>query len=189
LRWQEERSLENLLQSSARRSHVRRVGLRLQDRLATLRTTLECESRQQRVSMPGQAQSRRLVQAWRFQGELGRELRPGWLLRGTLEAEAARDEATHLQGHRLRVEPTLDGRLGKGGSAVARLSWQQAWASEPVVPFELLGGARVGRTWRGGLEARLQMGKQSRITLSWQVDALPEREAVQSGRLQVQSFF
>jgi hypothetical protein len=189
LRWQEERGLERVLQSSSRRSHVSRLGLRVQDRLGSLRGTLEGEGRRQDVDMPGQSQSRRQVRAWRLQGELSRELRPGWMVRTTLEGESARDNATAMKGRRLRVEPTLDGRLGKGGGIGARLSWQQAWASVPVVPFELLGGARVGRTWRGGLDARLQVGKQSRVTLSWQVDALPERAAIQSGRLQVQSFF
>jgi|GEM_PF-942990 len=189
LRWQEERSLEQLVQSSTRRNHLRRVGVRVQDRLASVRGTLEVEKRHQEVLMPGQSQQRRSIDAWRSQGEVSRELRPGWVLRAAVEGEEAREVITGLQGRRLRVEPALDGRLGKGGSVAARLSWQQAWSDANPVPYELLGGARVGRTWRAGVDCRLQVGKQSRLTLSWQLDALPEREAMQSGRLQVQSFF
>lgn len=189
LRWVEERSLEQPVSGAARRGWNRRVSLRIQDRLAEWRASLELERRLQESRMPGQAQDHRLVRAWRTAGELSRELAPGWLARGGLEGEWARDTAAGLSGRRLRVEPALDGRLGSRGGLNARLSWQRAWAGSARVPYELLGGARVGRTWRAGLEGRLQVGNQTRLTLSWQMDALPERRAQQTGRLQVQSFF
>jgi hypothetical protein len=189
LRWQEERSLEQPSIAAARRAWTRRLALRAQDRLGSGRASLEVETRRQEVLMPGQAQERREIRALRLEGEFSREVAPGWLGRATAELEAARDAPSDLAGRRLRLEPALDGRLGLKGSLGARLSWQQAWADQRIIPYELLGGARVGRTWRAGLDGRFQIGRQTRLTLSWQLDALPERRAQQTGRLQIQSFF
>jgi hypothetical protein len=189
LRLSEERGLERPLPGSLRRSLQRRIALRLQERVGGWRTSLEGEWRGQGTDMPGQPQDERRVRAWRLAVEGSRDLAPGWLLRLSAEGERAREERQRIAGRRLRLEPVLDARLGRRGSAAARLSWQQAWADEARIPYELLGGARVGRTWRAGLEGRLQTGRQTRVTLSWQVDALPERQPQHTGRLTVQSFF
>jgi len=189
LRLTEERSLERPLPSSLRRGQQRRAALRLQDRLGSWRSGVEMEWRGQVTLMPGQAQEERRVRGWRLVLEGSRDLLPGWLLRVTAEGEKAREERQGLGGRRLRLEPALDARLGRKGSAAARFSWQRAWADADPIPYELLGGARVGRTWRAGLEGRLQTGKQTRLTLSWSVDALPARQPQHTGRLTVQSFF
>jgi hypothetical protein len=189
LRWSEERSLERPAPGSTRRGWLRTLGLRVQDRWGDWRHSLELERRLQETRMPGQVQDERRVQAWDAELEVSRELAPGWLGRVLAEGESAREERAGIRGSKARLEPSLDARLGPRGSASARLAWQQAWSQAEIVPFELLGGARVGRTWRAGLEGRLQLGKQSRLTLSWQLDALPERRAQHTGRLQVQSFF
>lgn len=189
LRWTEERSLDRPAGGSARRGWLRQAGLRLQDRWASWRASLEAERRYQDSWMPGQTQDERKVRAWSAELELSRNLAPGWQGRLTAAGEQAQELVHQLRGSRLRLEPSIDARLGLKGSASARLSWQQAWSRERLIPFELLGGARVGRTWRAGLEGRLQVGKQTRLTLSWQLDALPERQAQHTGRLQVQSFF
>lgn len=189
LRLTEERNLERPLPASVRRDLQRRAALRLQERLGIWRTSAEVEWRGQATLMPGQAQDERRVRAWRLGVEASRDLVPGWQLRMTADGERAREERQGLAGRRLRLEPVLDARLGRKGSAAARFSWQRAWADADPIPYELLGGARVGRTWRAGLEGRLQTGKQTRLTLSWNVDALPARQPQHTGRLTVQSFF
>lgn len=189
LRWTEERDLERPVSGNVRRGWLRQTGLRLQDRWGDWRSALQLNWRLQESRMPGQSQDERRVRAWSGDWELSRELSPGWLGRALLEGETAREQVAGITGRRLRLEPALDARLGKRGSASARVAWQQAWSATRVVPFELLGGARIGRTWRASLEGRLQVGKQTRLTLSWQLDALPQRRALHTGRLQIQSFF
>lgn len=189
LRWEEERDLSRPRWSTARRSRTQRFALRLRAQAGEWRLGGESRLRRQLRELPGSTEGRLQIRAGEQTIEASRELAPGWLLRGNAEAELAGTEDGAWDGRRLELEPALEARPGRKGSFSLRASWQQVWSGQDTIPYELLGGARVGRTLRAGLDAHRQLGRQTRLSLFWQMTSLPERSVLHTARIQVQSFF
>jgi hypothetical protein len=189
LRWEDSRQLDQLQLVAPRDSRLQRLQLRLRWRGGESRWGLQAGLRRQRLSLSGSTLGDRSVQAWRADADWSRDLSRAWLLRAALLGELARETLLEVEGRRLQVEPSLEWRAGPRGTFQWRGSWQQAWAGQERIPYELLEGARIGRTLRSNLEGRWQLGRQTRLSIGWQADALPQRQTQHTGRVQVQSFF
>lgn len=188
LRWEAVRSLDQLQLVAPRDGRTARLSLRLRWRGGESRWSLQALRRWQGLRLTGGGVDRR-VRAWRADADWSRDFGRAWLLRAALLGEAAREEELAIAGRRLQLEPSFEWRAGAKGTFLWRGSWQQAWADVVRPPYELLEGARPGRTLRSTIEGRWQLGRRTRLTLSWQADALPERRVQHTGRVQVQSFF
>lgn len=188
LRWESARSLDQLQLVSPRDSELERAALRLRWSGGESRWSLQGSRRWQGLRLSGTGDDRR-VRAWRGDADWSREFGRAWLLRAALLGETATEEVRAVAGRRLQLEPSVEWRAGSKGTFLCRGSWQKAWADTDRVPYELLEGARVGRTLRSTVEGRWQLGRRTRLTVSWQVDALPERQVQHTGRVQVQSYF
>ncbi|MCA9782086.1 MAG: hypothetical protein KC518_00780 [Candidatus Cloacimonetes bacterium] len=190
LRWNEEQELDRRQLQNPLRRTLREWGLRCRTRTAsTTRVQLEGLRRAQATRYLNTASANREVLAWALEGEITRDLRKDLQVRTTVRGERGREAVLDLLATTLRVDPRLEWRRGIKGSLTLDFSWQQCWSDAERIPYELLNGARVGQTIRAGAEARTRIGRATSFSLSWHMDRLPERQAVHSGRAQIQSFF
>ena len=189
VRHEEQRSLDQLQIVNPQRGLLRKEALRARWRKGANAYSLELSLRHQRKQFPAYPESNRSVRAWMLRVEWDRELARSLSLRTSLDLEQGREEAQELSGRRATLHPLLEWRPGQRGTLRADFSLQQVWSSAELLPYELLSGGRIGRTLRAGLEGNLQLSRQSRLTLSWRMNQLPERPAVHTARAQIQAFF
>lgn len=190
LRLAEERDKDRrLLQNPLERSR-REAGLRCRLGLGErTRVSLELRRRTQAVHYLQTPGADREVLAHALEGEWLRDLRRDLQLATTARWERGRESRLALSASTVRLDPRLEWRRSPQSSLSVDGSWQQCWSRAERIPFEVLEGARVGRTLRAGAEVRQRIGRQTSFSLSWRMDRLPGREAVHSGRAQIQSFF
>jgi len=189
LRYEESRDLDRLQLVNPRRNLLRRLSLRLRWSGGPFRLGAELLHRRQANRYSAHPDADRRVRAWELDLRPGRELGRSLLLKGEVQAESGREDRGRQSGRRLSLEPSLEWRVGERGTLQAEFQWQRAWADDERIPYELLSGARVGLTVRAGLEGRINLGRQTRLTLSWRMDQLPGRRVQHTGRVQIQSFF
>ncbi len=189
LRYEEQHSLDQLQLVNPLRGLLRKSALRARWRHGANRYSLELSLRVQRKTYPAYPESDRRVRAWMISTQWDRELTKSLSLRTDLDLEQGIEENQQQRGRRATLHPVLEWRPGERGTLRADCSLQQVWSDEDVLPYELLSGGRVGRTLRTGLEGSFQLGRQSRLTLSWRMNQLPDRPAIHTARAQIQAFF
>lgn len=189
LRWEEDRNLSRPRWSQARVDQSRKLALRLRVTQDEWRWSLEALYREQLRDLPGSSDGRLEIRAEEALAEISKRLSKGWLIRLKSEVEQARTKDGLYAGLRLFAEPGIEARPGRKGSFQLRASWQDLRSDQTRIPYELLGGARVGRTLRAALDATWQLGPRTRLSASWQMSSLPGRAVLNSANLQVQSFF
>jgi hypothetical protein len=188
LRLKGERGIDRM-QILVRNERVMRgLALRRQQRMGHYHLRLEVEWRDDRRSYLERPSADHHFQSAQVDMESSVTLTSAWTLKFSSLFENGNEKLKSLSAKRAEIASRLQWR-GSRGQFSLKGSWQKAWSAEEQIPYEMLRGARVGRTLRANLDASLRWGKSTRLSLNWKIDALPDRKAWQSGRLQIQSFF
>jgi hypothetical protein len=189
LRIENFRSLDQMLLNSANRENRFKAALRLRWSSDKGRYSLEFISKTQKINYTQSPEASRKVLANRIDGAWTIDLFKEWQLKLEMESEKGQEELQSISAIRASFKPVLQWRPGIRGSLRFWTVLQQAWSDSEVVPYELLSGARIGRTLRAAIEGRYKIGKKTQFSLSWKMDQLPERDAIHSASAQIQSFF